>query len=42
MASPLPLDHEARAEQKAGIERIAASENLEVLGPGGARRRGEF
>ena len=28
----LPLDHEARAEQKAGIERIAASENLEVLG----------
>ncbi|MFT4229702.1 MAG: glutamate synthase large subunit [Microbacterium sp.] len=28
----LPLDREARAEQKAGIERIAASENLHVLG----------
>ncbi|TQK19596.1 glutamate synthase (NADH) large subunit [Microbacterium sp. SLBN-154] len=28
----LPRDEEARAEQKAGIERIAASENLVVLG----------
>ncbi|GAA1693649.1 glutamate synthase large subunit [Microbacterium sediminicola] len=28
----LPLDHEARAAQKAGIEKIAASENLVVLG----------
>ncbi|MFG6476767.1 glutamate synthase large subunit [Microbacterium sp. P06] len=28
----LPLDHEGRAELKAGIERIAASENLVVLG----------
>src|SRR5690242_6326151 len=28
----LPLDPEARAAQKAGIERIAASENLTVLG----------
>ncbi|MFT4219776.1 MAG: glutamate synthase large subunit [Microbacterium sp.] len=28
----LPLEADARAEQKAGIERIAASENLTVLG----------
>ncbi|MEN2741000.1 glutamate synthase large subunit [Microbacterium sp. X-17] len=28
----LPRDEEARAEQKAGIERLAASENLVVLG----------
>src|SRR5262245_2833094 len=28
----LPLDAEARAAQKAGVERLAASENLVVLG----------